>query len=573
MHRSSRLTGRQNSAQGARAAWSRPRLMVHWALVTLVILSAALAGCGMDANQDVARQNKARLETELSRAQNDLGIPASMLQPITTQQRKITDGEGGFGYNYADAAKNYQLLYTQLVSLEQTAAQQLQTQTDADIQAFTKALQQLRSQGFSEADAYQARLDQITQDFPNAKLPGEFARLDAVAQANTGALHALWPAYQKLQDYKAILRTLRGAGLNTALAQANYQQNLDVIRSAAAPERYQALTQIIDGQIIQLMADQVAATPYVGAALLDSFQARIDLLKSYGERTDTFQRQHDADARALTAATQLADYLKVGQAINKHIAGMTLPLIRGQARYDYAALVRLVDRASKIELTSKFDSTYKYPAAYEYMNAHLGVGDAKEMLDAAEAAGTAEQYQAADDVAVNLMTNLRAMLDNLNDPTPSSQPHATDLQLMRTYGIMRGKVVVIPLREQTLRAYENGKLVYWTYVTTGRLERPSWPGLHYVLYKERDTQFISPDPKGSPFWYPPTPINYAVAYAPNGFYIHDAWWRTQFGPDTNLPHWDPAAFNGGSHGCINVAENAMAWLFNWIPTGIPVIVY
>ena len=73
------------------------------------------------------------------------------------------------------------------------------------------------------------------------------------------------------------------------------------------------------------MADQAEATPYVGAALLDSFQARIDLLKSYGQNTTKFQQQHDEDAKALSSAKQLADYLTIGQTINKHISGMDPP--------------------------------------------------------------------------------------------------------------------------------------------------------------------------------------------------------------------------------------------------------
>ena len=79
--------------------------------------------------------------------------------------------------------------------------------------------------------------------------------------------------------------------------------------------------------------------------------------------------------------------------------------------------------------------------------------------------------------------------------------------------------------------------------------------------------------RASPFWYAPTPITYGIAYAPNGFFIHDAWWRSEFGPDTNLPHWDPAAFNGGSHGCINLPTDQMQWVWSWTPDGAPIIVY
>jgi hypothetical protein len=44
---------------------------------------------------------------------------------------------------------------------------------------------------------------------------------------------------------------------------------------------------------------------------------------------------------------------------------------------------------------------------------------------------------------------------------------------------------------------------------------------------------------------------------------------------TNLPHYDPAAFNGGSHGCINFhyANGDMGKVYAFSGTGTPIIVY
>src|SRR5260370_33181097 len=58
--------------------------------------------------------------------------------------------------------------------------------------------------------------------------------------------------------------------------------------------------------------------------------------------------------------------------------------------------------------------------------------------------------------------------------------------------------------------------------------------------------------------YQPTPIHYDVAYHEFGFWLHDAYWRHQFGPETNLPHRDPGAFSGGSHGCVNITYTEAA---------------
>ena len=548
------------------------------ALLVVVVVSMMLAGCGSDPNQPVAQQNKARLDSELQHARTTLGLPDTMLQPITSQEDKISSGEGGFNYNYEDAATNYTLLYNQLVGIEQNAQQTLQTQANDDIQAFSKAITQLRSEGFSEIEYYQARLDQAVQDFTNAKVVGDFAKIDATVRQQTAALHAVWPAYQKLQDFTTILRALQNAGMNSAMGQVEYQQNLDAIRAGLPADRYAKLVEVIDGQIVQLMADQAEATPYVGAALLDSFQARIDLLKTYGQDTATFQKQHDDDMAALKAAKGTTDYLQLGQTINQQIDAIALPLLKAKAFSDYTQLQNLVNLVSNIRLTCHLDNcTYPngdYPADYEYLDPWVGIGDAHDVLYAAHDVGS---YQDADDVIVNLTINLRALKDNLDDPTPHSQPHATDLLLINTAYHLTGKVIVVSLREQTLRAYDNGQMVWWSYVTTGAYrpneQLPSWPGLHYAMYKLYHTEFTSPDPPGSPDYYAPTPINYAIAYAPNGYFLHDAWWRAEFGPDTNLPHWDPAAFSGGSHGCVNLPENNMAYLYNWTPIGTPIVVY
>ncbi|MGZ3676019.1 MAG: L,D-transpeptidase, partial [Ktedonobacterales bacterium] len=211
--------------------------------------------------------------------------------------------------------------------------------------------------------------------------------------------------------------------------------------------------------------------------------------------------------------------------------------------------------------------------AYEYADGSEGIGDVQQKFDAAAASNDYQMYQTADDAAQIMIANLRALLDNLHDATPASQPHQTDLQLMQHYGIMSGKNIVVSLREQVARFYDNGKLVYWSYVTTGRPEAVSPPGLHYAMEKDYHIEFKSSAPPGSPLWYGPTKINYAVLYADYGYFLHDAWWRLKFGPGSNLPHADGLAFNGGSHGCVNFPEDNMAYVYEWTDVGDPIILY
>jgi L,D-transpeptidase catalytic domain len=534
-------------------------------MVAIVLAGMLLSACGPGAAAAQAHANKQKLDHELAHARNDLGIPDIMLAPVTTQEQQVAAGDGGWGYNYQDAAQRYAALYTQLTtSIEPQSGSTVQQKTQHDIDAFATALNERRAQGFNEAAYYQTRLDDAMKALATASTPGDYAKIDAAILPQIAALHAMWPAYQRLQDFKALLRTLRSAGVDSALGQQQEQQDEQAFRDPSTAD-YAALQQVIDGQTMQIMADQTEALPYVSTALLGGLQARIDLLHQYGDNPDaaTLQQQHDADAKLLAKASQLTDYLSLAQTINAQTDAVALPLARGQAQHDLATLMSLIAQGKSIRVGG-------YAADYEYADRERGYGDAANEVHNAQ---TLDDYLTADDDVNILITNLRALLDNLNDPTPHNQAHQADLQLLQHYGAIDGRAIVVSLREQTARFYENGQLVYTSVVTTGRPEKPSPPGLHYAMYKQTHMLFTSPDPAGSPLWYAPTPVNYGILYANYGFFLHDAWWRRRFGPGSNLPHYDPAAFDGGSHGCINFPESNMAWVYNWTPVGSPIIVY
>jgi lipoprotein-anchoring transpeptidase ErfK/SrfK len=134
------------------------------------------------------------------------------------------------------------------------------------------------------------------------------------------------------------------------------------------------------------------------------------------------------------------------------------------------------------------------------------------------------------------------------------------------------KALTISLSEQMIRAYDHGNQVFWTYVTTGRPGLETDAGNFKVYWKVSPWTMHSPWPKGSPYWYPDSKVQ-TVMWFNGGAGIHDAPWRGYFGPGTNVPHWDPLGDNNGSHGCVNVPARNMSWLWNWTPTGTPVIVY
>ena len=127
-----------------------------------------------------------------------------------------------------------------------------------------------------------------------------------------------------------------------------------------------------------------------------------------------------------------------------------------------------------------------------------------------------------------------------------------------------GKVIVISLSRQALTAYQDGSVVLTTLVATGRPALPTPPGTYHIFYKTSPYTMISPWPYGSPYWYPTSYVNFVMEFLGGGYFIHDAPWRTWYGPGANL-------YNG-THGCVNVPYSPMRFLYGWAPIGTTVIV-
>jgi lipoprotein-anchoring transpeptidase ErfK/SrfK len=128
------------------------------------------------------------------------------------------------------------------------------------------------------------------------------------------------------------------------------------------------------------------------------------------------------------------------------------------------------------------------------------------------------------------------------------------------------KAVVVRLGSQTLTAYLNGKPVLETPVTTGRPALPTPIGSFSVLNRNSPYVFHSPWAPGSPYWYPPTPVTWAMEFY-DGDFLHDdpGEPNSDFGTDSQNGYF-------ASHGCVHIPHDAMAFLYNWLPIGAPVII-
>ncbi len=158
-------------------------------------------------------------------------------------------------------------------------------------------------------------------------------------------------------------------------------------------------------------------------------------------------------------------------------------------------------------------------------------------------------------------------------PIPSPPPQPTPTPSKPGAPSPTGKVILVSLAGQWLYAYADGVLAFDNAVETGRPELPTPTGSFSILEKLRDVTFTSPWPPGSPYYYEPTHINYALQFKAGGYFLHDAWWHVKFGPGSNVPHQLPdGSWETGSHGCVGMPIPDAKRLYDWTPVGTPVII-
>lgn len=162
---------------------------------------------------------------------------------------------------------------------------------------------------------------------------------------------------------------------------------------------------------------------------------------------------------------------------------------------------------------------------------------------------------------------------NGSQPAPAAT-HKADLYMWN--GQYPDKWIDINLSQESMTAYAGDKPVRTSLVTTGNYvypDRRTPTGLYHIMTKLSPYEFVSPWPKSSPYYYPPSKSTYAMRFRDGGYYIHDAPWRSQFGPGTNMDYGTPGSDRTGSHGCVNTPPDMMKWLWSWAPDGTPVVIH
>jgi lipoprotein-anchoring transpeptidase ErfK/SrfK len=130
------------------------------------------------------------------------------------------------------------------------------------------------------------------------------------------------------------------------------------------------------------------------------------------------------------------------------------------------------------------------------------------------------------------------------------------------------QLITLSLHGQRLIAYDRGRVVVDTLVTSGRPALATDIGAMRIIRKDSPWTMQSPWPKGSPEWYPDTPVRMVLWFTHTGEGFHDASWQ----PDSTL---GPGSQNGryASHGCVHLPLAAETTLFQWATIGMAVVVY
>lgn len=139
--------------------------------------------------------------------------------------------------------------------------------------------------------------------------------------------------------------------------------------------------------------------------------------------------------------------------------------------------------------------------------------------------------------------------------------------------LLPAKMIVVSTETQEATAYQAGAQVFSTPVTTGGPELPTDHGVFHIYMKASNFTFHSPWPPSSPYYYLPSFVQYWMPFD-GGEGLHDASWRSNFGPGTNLQPTDLGTGHSilGTHGCVNLPTASAAWIWNWAPLGTTVVV-
>ena len=343
-------------------------------------------------------------------------------------------------------------------------------------------------------------------------LERQLALVSAVAPSGSSDRAAFWRT-----------QAVELAGLRIALSSLEIRQ-LDLLRRATSTR----LNNLVDelAQDAKLGVDPADLLPLQNQA--DSFQ----LTLNYAHSPADFRRAF-AD---MGAPIDQAQQLRAARAAD-------LQAVQEEADRLKQAMAGSIGSIRQVGLQALADGR-NYGTGKAYLR--LAPGRSYDLLE-----GDAVRLAAPalDDVALAAAL-LEHYRDQLHSQLIAAMPH---------------KLIFVSILAEELWAYQDQKLFVNTLVTTGLPQLPTDVGLMRIARKESPVHFISPFPKGSTYDYGSIDAKYALFFQPSGEAIHDSWWRSWYGPGSNLS-------GHGSHGCIGVPYGPIDQLYPWGDVGTPVLV-
>jgi DNA-binding transcriptional MerR regulator len=553
-----------------------------------VLLAGVLAGvllltsaCSGDSHlQQQASNARSQLDQQIQHAEN-IGVPVSSIQTIIDQEQTLNKNGAPFSpfddspvnAFYKNQTTSYQKLLSKLQEEVSIVTGQDQGDAQQRLQDFKNALATQQAQKVGDLQAFSLRYTTDTNLLAAAQTPKDYLAITTDAQNATDTLNLMNTTYQQLSIFKSTISQMQQANIDVTAMQSEYSTDLNSFNSALNTSDLQALGTILNAQYQLAVTSSIQSLPYVGAAKLSEFQDQINQLKTYGMDASAYSKMYDKDKAAMSQASTISQYLSVSNQIDSDMNSMQGDLVQGESWYLITKLDKEAEAWGQQHLYhDKYDGhDYIQDSGYT-MN---GIGYWLQRENGWSV--TTADYQSVVQDDENEFFNFQMFQQDFADTTPYNQVHQTDLELMQHYPSLKsGVVVIVSMAQQSLHYFVNGKLTKSFLVTTGRWERPTLPGVWNVQNRQSPTLFKSSDPPSSPYYYPPTPIHYAILYHWGGFFLHDSWWRYNYGPGTQFPHQDSSGLpsaSDGSHGCVNIQEDQAAWLYANTDWNTQIVIY
>ena len=281
----------------------------------LALLALLLSACGANLADGSAGSARAQVDAALAQARA-AGVAPATITALAQKERHIDSQRGWVGIDDTAAAQRYHALAGQIDLAETQALTAAQTDVTHDLAALTTTTQHNTERGIASA-LYQRWQQANQHQLAIAATPHDFQQLDHAIQGDLAAAQVIAQSYDLLDQMRGALAGLRDAGLPAALLQTEYTQDQSIYATATTAADFQRLDSLMQADLVGLMNDQIQAIPYIGNALLGSFQQRIALAHGFGENVTTFQTTLSADQHSLhtvTLARSIYDLSRSGHA-------------------------------------------------------------------------------------------------------------------------------------------------------------------------------------------------------------------------------------------------------------------